>query len=69
MIEQPKPCPFCQSVDSLETESIGEGNGGSRFVECAKCHARGPNAYGMGSGSVNVIKLWNKRKDLEERDE
>lgn len=63
-------CPFCPASEpTVVLDNGGSSRGGDRvvYVECMKCHARGPYECVEGDdvdeASWRAITLWNLRED------
>jgi len=59
MMEKPKECPFCGSVNI--TNSCGYSDKMYFYQQCWECRALGPRA----DDSETALKLWNTRPALK----
>lgn len=55
-----KPCPFCGSVDTSYTKTVGVTR-----VVCNKCNCYGPLSEIIDPRDGDSIIAWNQRMNLE----
>jgi len=62
MNKELKPCPFCGNIDLCSLDVDERATTPSRYVECNKCYAKGPDTISCHSTS-EAIAAWNKRSE------